>query len=304
MRRARVENDAALLADHESLDHDQLLRYRQIEAWNDLLEKWNGREHIPTLLTTQVSGVGGEHAAADAHGDADARSRPRRAAGRLAVTATSWQNQKGGRGTVQVHRIIEVLTVLLLALATVGSAWCAYQVSQWNGKETDAARASAVARINGSREYALATQKVAYDAASVAQYAEAVVDGNERLQTFLRSSIIRPAFLPMLDEWQTYIDETGQAAAEPRRERGVSRRACSPNRPSTTKRRWRRPSKVTTAGRNADDYIVTTLFMASALFFAGVTASFSSRMTRIVLLAASAVTLGFAAARIAGYPIA
>ena len=44
--------------------------------------------------------------------------------------------------------------------------------------------------------------------------------------------------------------------------------------------------------------------MASALFFAGVTASFSSRMTRIMLLAASAVTLGYAAARIAGYPIA
>ena len=56
VRRARVDNDAALLADHESLDHDQLLRYRQIEAWNDLLEKWNGREHIPTMLTTQASG--------------------------------------------------------------------------------------------------------------------------------------------------------------------------------------------------------------------------------------------------------
>jgi regulator of protease activity HflC (stomatin/prohibitin superfamily) len=56
VRRARVENDAALLAQHESLDRDQLLRYRQIEAWNDLLEKWNGREHIPTMLTTQAAG--------------------------------------------------------------------------------------------------------------------------------------------------------------------------------------------------------------------------------------------------------
>ena len=51
---------------------------------------------------------------------------------------SSWQNQNGGSGTVQIHRIIEVLTVLLLAIATVGSAWCAYQVSQWNGIETDA----------------------------------------------------------------------------------------------------------------------------------------------------------------------
>lgn len=44
--------------------------------------------------------------------------------------------------------------------------------------------------------------------------------------------------------------------------------------------------------------------MASALFFAGVTASFASRFTRIVLLSMSAVTLGVAGARIAGYSIA
>jgi len=218
------------------------------------------------------------------------------------VTAASWQNQKGG-STVQVYRIIEVLTVLLLAVATVGSAWCAYQVSQWNGMETDASRASAVARINGSREYALATQKVAYDAASVAQYAEAIVDGNEPLQTFLRASIIRPAFLPLLDEWQAYIDETG----EPPPNLVENEEYLSSLFAKSTE--YDEVALAATiegddAGRNADDYIVTTLFMASALFFAGVTASFSSRLTRIVLLAASALTLGFAAARIAGYPIA
>ena len=63
--------------------------------------------------------------------------------------SSSWQNQSKGDGTVQVHRILEVATVLLLALATVGSAWCAYQVSQWNGIDTDLARASAAARLNG-----------------------------------------------------------------------------------------------------------------------------------------------------------
>jgi len=218
------------------------------------------------------------------------------------VTATSWQNQDGG-STVQVYRIIEVLTVLLLAVATVGSAWCAYQVSQWNGMETDASRASAVARINGSREYALATQKVAYDAASVAQYAEAIVDGNEPLQTFLRASIIRPAFLPLLDEWQAYIDETG----EPPPNLVENEEYLSGLFAKSTE--YDEVALAATiegddAGRNADDYIVTTLFMASALFFAGVTASFSSRLTRIALLAASALTLGYAAARIAGYPIA
>jgi hypothetical protein len=218
------------------------------------------------------------------------------------VTRASWQEQKGG-ATVEVHRIIEVATVLLLALATVGSAWCAYQVSQWNGKETDAARVSAAARIDGSREYALATQKVAYDAASVAQYAEAVVAENDRLQAFLRATIIRPEFLPVVDEWEAIIDETGEAppnlVEDDEYLAGLFAESTAYDEAALAA-----TLEGDEAGANADDYILTTLFMASALFFAGVTASFASRFTRIVLLSMSAVTLGVAGARIAGYPIA
>ena len=131
--------------------------------------------------------------------------------GDASVTSHSWQNQKGSGGTVEVHRIIEVATVLLLALATVGSAWCAYQVSQWNGRETDAARVSAAARIDGSREYALATQKVAYDAASVAQYAEAVVAG-ERAAADVPADLDHPARVPpdRSTSGRPIIDETGK----------------------------------------------------------------------------------------------
>lgn len=219
------------------------------------------------------------------------------------MTGASWQGQKSGGSTVQVHRIIEVATVLLLALATVGSAWCAYQVSQWNGKETDAARLSAAARIDGSREYALATQKVSYDAASVAQYAEAVVAENERLQAFLRASIIRPEFLPIVDEWEAIIAETGEAPPNLVDDEdylaGLFAESTAYDEAALAA-----TLEGDEAGRHADDYILTTLFMASALFFAGVTASFASRFTRIVLLSMSAVTLGVAGARIAGYPIA
>ncbi len=84
------------------------------------------------------------------------------------------------------HRLIEVVTVLFLGVASVGSAWSAFQVSQWNRVETDEARASAAFRIDASREYALATQIVAYDASAVSQYAQAIAAENVELQTFLR----------------------------------------------------------------------------------------------------------------------
>jgi hypothetical protein len=58
------------------------------------------------------------------------------------------------------------------------------------------------------------------------------------------------------------------------------------------------------ANQNAQQYLLATLFMASALFFAGITSSFSARFTRIILLSASAVTLTVAASRLIGYPVA
>ena len=46
-----------------------------------------------------------------------------------------------------------------------------------------------------------------YDANLVAQYAKAVVDGDTRLQEFYRTTLFRPAFLPVIERWQQAIQE-------------------------------------------------------------------------------------------------
>ncbi len=218
------------------------------------------------------------------------------------MSESSWQKQ-AETNSIPVHRILEVLTVLLLGAATVGSAWCAYQVSQWNGIETDFAREAAAAKLSGSREFALATQKVAYDATVATQYAQAVLNDDERLQSFLRQTIVRPGFLPIIEEWERIVEETGQVPPNLVDDQEYLDELFS------EANRYDAEAEALTieadaASATADDYIQTTLFMASALFFAGVTASFSSRFTRLILLAASLATLAYAAARIAGYPVA
>lgn len=224
------------------------------------------------------------------------------------MTESPWSSNAGrssdsGRSSrSQPGRLIEIVTVLLLAVATVGSAWSAYQVARWNGVETDEARASAVFRIEGSREYALATQIVAYDSATVSQYAAAVSTDNERLQEFLRTTLVRPGFLPVLESWEAqiaagqtptnliadedYLDELFAAAD------GADADAAGAN------------ARSEDAGANADDYIRLTLFFASALFFAGITASFSNRLSRLMLLFGAGGILAVAGVLLAGYPVA
>lgn len=216
------------------------------------------------------------------------------------MSDSSWSS--GRRNRRPTNRVIEVATVLLLGLATVASAWSAFQVSQWNGVETDEARVSAAHRIQSSRDYGQATQIVAYDAAIVGQYAQAVTSDNENLQEFFKATLIRPGFLPELERWEAEIAAGGTptnlledddylealfAASTAEDELAAAASARSED-----------------AGAKADDYIRLTLFFAAALFFAGVTASFSTPFTKIILLAAATCTLVFAGAQLISYPVA
>ena len=58
------------------------------------------------------------------------------------------------------------------------------------------------------------------------------------------------------------------------------------------------------AGRNAEDFVLTTLLFAIALFFAGVTSSFRYRSVRIILLMGAVLAIALAAARIIDLPVA
>ena len=191
---------------------------------------------------------------------------------------------------------------MLLGLATVGSAWSAFQVSRWNGVETDNARVSASLRIEASREYALATQKVAYDAAAVSQYAQAVSTDNVNLQRFIRETIVRPDFLPFLDSCEAQTD-VGELPTNLLQNQEYLDELLAPSR-ALDEQALAATDLSEDAGNTADDYIRLTLFFASALFFAGITASFNTRFTKLLLLGAAGITMAVAGTLLAGYAVA
>ena len=116
------------------------------------------------------------------------------------------------------HRVLEILAVVLLGVATIGTAWCGYQATRWNGDENELARNASDLQVEAAREFGLATQIVSYDSNMVAQYARAVADGDDRLQQFFRDSLFRPAFLPVLDQWEQEAAAGGAALSSTGRE--------------------------------------------------------------------------------------
>ena len=81
----------------------------------------------------------------------------------------------------------EMIAVILLGIATIGSAWCGYQASTWNGEESRQARNATDYRVEASRLFALGTQKVSYDANIGAQYADAYVSKKPGCKKFIRA---------------------------------------------------------------------------------------------------------------------
>ena len=55
VRRARIDNDNALMADVGGLDQELVLRYRQVDSWRELLARWGGGDrHVPTVIAAQL----------------------------------------------------------------------------------------------------------------------------------------------------------------------------------------------------------------------------------------------------------
>jgi len=204
------------------------------------------------------------------------------------------------RTTSVGERLIEIVAVLLLGIATVGTAWCGYQSSQWNGEQTDLARAASDERVEASRLFGLATQRIAYDAGIVAQYAEAVQTGNDNLAQFYRQTLVRPAFLPMLDQWQAQVT-AGNTPTSLFEDPGYLETQFSDYQKAVDQ-----AEALTTASQQAnataETYVITTILLAVALFFAGVTSSFRYQPARAFLILLALGTVAVAAARLADLP--
>jgi hypothetical protein len=196
---------------------------------------------------------------------------------------------------------LEMLAVLLLGITTVATAWCGFQASSWNNEEAEQAHVASLARIESSRLFTLGAQLVAYDSNLTAQYATAVLDDNLELQTFLRETLMRPEFLPVLDEWQRQVD-AGEAGAANLFTNDEYLDAQFADSVAAGAESDVANELAKDASTNADAYVLTTLLTATALFFAGVTTSFASRSARLTLILGSGIVMAVVAARLADLP--
>jgi hypothetical protein len=198
----------------------------------------------------------------------------------------------------QHGRWVEIACAVVLSLATVSTAWCAYQATLWSGVQTFRLAAANKANRESSTFHIEALQLRAHDAAMGISWMQAKHEGNQRQEQFLFNRF-RPEMKKAVEAWlKTDPFNNAKAPlgplvmaeyAQPELDEARSLEELSAQEFAAARR----------ANETSDTYVLLTVLFASVLFFGGIAGTIDSRRLRIaivtVALALFLVTITFLA---------
>jgi hypothetical protein len=200
------------------------------------------------------------------------------------------------------ERRYELLATLVLSIATVLTAWSAFQANKWGGEmslQFSAANAARTFSVQAANEAAAQTS---VDVGVFVEYAAAVAAGDDDLASFLEERF-RPEFAPAFEAWlATDPLEDPDAPATPF-EMEEYALAASDEAERLAAEADAASQAARAANQQGDDYVLLTVLFASVLFFAGVSTKTSRTLARVGLTALATVLLVGAGTVMATYPI-
>lgn len=180
-------------------------------------------------------------------------------------------------------RRLELLAAVLLALATVATAWAAYQSRQWTGEQSQAYSRATAARIAENRSAALANRQVQIDVATFVQWVDARQEHRTQLADFYRTRF-RDEFKPAFAAWlQARPFERPGAPSTPFAMPQYRLQASS-EADRLERRAAAGSERAKAANQRADNYMLAVVLFASALFFAGISTKFEAGGVRKAIL--------------------
>ena len=199
-------------------------------------------------------------------------------------------------------RWVEILAASILALATIASAWSAYQATRWSGVQATAFAEAGAKRAESVRASDLADAELAIDAEYFAIWLEAESENNETLESFLEERF-RGEFAVAFDAWLATNPLTNPEA--PRSPFDMPEYQLEAAAQAETLRAEAEAATAVAveANQTGDNYVLTTVLFASVLFFAGISTKFRGRWIKAVLLGVGFAAFIAGAALLVSFPV-
>lgn len=206
-------------------------------------------------------------------------------------------------GPSRGERRLELVAVVLLAFTTLATAWSGYQAARWSGDQSQSyARASAT-RVKSEQQTTRAGQLRIGDLVAFNGWLDADRGGDRALARIYERRF-RPEFVPAFRAWLAQRPFTN-AAAIPGPQYMPQYRLADEARARAYAQQADALYKEGTDAKAYDDkYILSTVFFAAVLFFAGISLRLDWRPLRIAVLALAGAMLTGGLVFVASLPVA
>src|SRR5262249_34495859 len=177
----------------------------------------------------------------------------------------------------------EMVATLLLAVATVATAWAAYQARQWTGEQSVGTAHATADRIAVNRAAALANRQVQIDVATFIQWVNAHEQNRTDLADFYRRRF-RAEFRPAFDAWLAAkpFDDRGAPPTPFAMAQYLLKATADADRLEARAAAASDHARV--ANEHADNYMLAVVLFATSLFFAGISSKLQSVAARTIVL--------------------
>jgi len=187
-------------------------------------------------------------------------------------------------------RRVELIAAVMLSIATVVTAWSAYQATRWSGDQAESYTSASATRTESVRASTEANRQVLIDVATFLNWLDAEQSGDHVLASDIHVRM-RREFLPAFDAWLAMAPAGSIPDGTPF-ELPEYRLAAE----ADSKRLENKAAVLFEDGNESnqvsDDFVLAAVLFASVLFFSGLAGTFDSLQAQVLLLVLGAVMLG------------
>jgi hypothetical protein len=182
------------------------------------------------------------------------------------------------------ERRLEIASAVLLALATLATAWAAYQARQWTGEQAQGYSKATAARIAVNRTAAVANRQLQIDVATFIQWVDAHEEGRQKLADFYEERF-RDEFKPAFGAWLASDPFENADAPSTPFAMPQYRLKANTDADRLEASAAARSNVAAAANQRANNYMLAVVLFASSLFFAGISTKLGSTGVRTATLA-------------------
>jgi hypothetical protein len=186
---------------------------------------------------------------------------------------------------------LEIIATILLSIATLFSAWGAYQASRWGSTYSSATTQAASLRAQGNQQSVVADRNLQIDVATFIAWSGAIAADDQALAEFL-SARFRAEFVPAWQAWRDSVPAGERVPAGTPFDRPEYVLAAQVAADDLFARSEASTADATQASAINGDYVRATLIFAIVLFFAGMATRLKTEWARRFLVGVAAVAFG------------